>query len=575
MKLTLVAVTLSLVTTGCFLRKTPPAEVKTTAPAPVQVTASSEAKMTQAAKALRDKYGDLIPTIGGDAVFHAETPPEQIERAAKFQGMGAQLPSTHASAVLGSAIVNHIHTAALATFPALKNMPPINFVVRKSIGIKGMAIEAFVCIKIPLVIEGTNPTIVSGTGLAFYPKSIEPLGDVCASYPAATSTEISRALKALEVFYPGCKFREESERIFVNPECNSSLKEKLSGKGDIVAASEFAVRLQGTALAVSDDAFQILNERMMSFLLAHELSHIYRAHIPLGNSKEPSGAEKYQFFYKIQKDKVKSIPVPESNGELSALAAQLRTLSPDLAEDFPDQKFLKFSVNSMKFLCQMSGLPPVIVQPCADLIRSTANFIMDRTKWMWVSDGARIQTLREIDRIAAKVYQVLPGLTLEEWAKRFNSPPESLVFAMGFSAVPNLDIQKDTFQSAIQKKEAENRKSSLAVQAITRKAQDLGLGLYNVEVEADEIAVGLLALAGFNPNDGIDMMFRMAAESNVTGNAFSPSMNDCFKGFVNNWTHWTFSQKNFVPFFGDPRNVHPSKCFRIFNIHTEILSQGY
>ncbi|MCA2960773.1 MAG: hypothetical protein IOD12_11005 [Silvanigrellales bacterium] len=73
--------------------------------------------------------------------------------------------------------------------------------------------------------------------------------------------------------------------------------------------------------------------------------------------------------------------------------------------------------------------------------------------------------------------------------------------------------------------------------ATLRHAQEAGLGWYTDEVEADQLTVGLMALAGFNPAHAVDSLFRLFQDEADIISAFSPSLSDCRKGYLNNWKH--------------------------------------
>jgi hypothetical protein len=79
----------------------------------------------------------------------------------------------------------------------------------------------------------------------------------------------------------------------------------------------------------------------------------------------------------------------------------------------------------------------------------------------------------------------------------------------------------------------------------------------------------LLSIAGMSPNQMPDAMFRSlgALDENTL---FAPGVEDCRKAYQNNWSHWVFNGKPWVPFFGSPHDVHPSNCFRAYNADAEI-----
>jgi hypothetical protein len=103
--------------------------------------------------------------------------------------------------------------------------------------------------------------------------------------------------------------------------------------------------------------------------------------------------------------------------------------------------------------------------------------------------------------------------------------------------------------------------------------------VYNSETEADEFATYLLAMAGSDPRETINLFFQFLADKeNDTATAGKrsalPSLRECRMGYMNSWNHWVFNNQPWVPFFGATNDPHPDECFRIWNVDTETRSFG-
>jgi hypothetical protein len=134
------------------------------------------------------------------------------------------------------------------------------------------------------------------------------------------------------------------------------------------------------------------------------------------------------------------------------------------------------------------------------------------------------------------------------------------------------NLSKVLHGELIRIKEQFNQKA----RALGARAQQIGFGWYTDEQEADEIAVHLMALAGENPRSAADIFFKQLGLFDTGGTStVAPSLSECRKGFLNNWQDWRFNSVPWVPFFGYTYQLHPSDCYRIFNVDKETEAFGY
>jgi hypothetical protein len=104
-------------------------------------------------------------------------------------------------------------------------------------------------------------------------------------------------------------------------------------------------------------------------------------------------------------------------------------------------------------------------------------------------------------------------------------------------------------------------------------AANVGLGVYTVEEEADELALEILSLAGIDPLKATEAWFALFehADANVTETEIPFAR--CRELFKNNWRDHAGNPVA-VP-VGDYEDTHHSWCFRVFNTTNEIAIHNY
>lgn len=104
-------------------------------------------------------------------------------------------------------------------------------------------------------------------------------------------------------------------------------------------------------------------------------------------------------------------------------------------------------------------------------------------------------------------------------------------------------------------------------------AAQVGLGVYTIEEEADELALEILSLAKIDPIKATDAWFALFehADQNVTQTEVPLAR--CRELFKNNWRD---NNGNSVAIpIGDYQDTHHSWCFRVFNTTNEIMTHNY
>lgn len=104
-------------------------------------------------------------------------------------------------------------------------------------------------------------------------------------------------------------------------------------------------------------------------------------------------------------------------------------------------------------------------------------------------------------------------------------------------------------------------------------ATKLGLGVYTIEEEADELALELLTLAGIQPIKATEAWFALFEHADHSITQTEVPLTRCKELFKNNWKDQNGNAVA-IP-VGDYEDTHHSWCFRVFNTTNEIEIHGY
>lgn len=104
-------------------------------------------------------------------------------------------------------------------------------------------------------------------------------------------------------------------------------------------------------------------------------------------------------------------------------------------------------------------------------------------------------------------------------------------------------------------------------------AAKVGLGVYTIEEEADELALEILSLTGIEPIKATDAWFALFEHADKNKTLAEVPLEKCRELFRNNWQD--ASGNPVVVPIGDYQDSHHSWCFRIFNTTHEIKIHRY
>lgn len=104
-------------------------------------------------------------------------------------------------------------------------------------------------------------------------------------------------------------------------------------------------------------------------------------------------------------------------------------------------------------------------------------------------------------------------------------------------------------------------------------AAKVGLGVYTIEEEADELALEILSLTGIEPIKATDAWFALFEHADKDKTLAEVPLEKCRELFRNNWRDESGNHVS-VP-IGDYQDNHHSWCFRIFNTTNEIKIHKY
>jgi Zn-dependent protease with chaperone function len=508
------------------------------------------------------------------------------------------LSQTHKATVLTQAKVSELHAAIVANIPALRNVPEPQVTVIKDAAPNAFTRAGVFCIPLPVVSREARAmdsnsrdwiTVFNGkmfaadAGMAVIGTGASAAQEGCPAGLEARPDLIPALVQSLQKKSPECQVELKNAALLIAPQCYDSVAYSGGVQGVLHLAA-------AASLVVNTGLLAKLDEQHVEAMLAHELAHYYRNHA----SKNLVPGEELSYFYSVHRYTNRSAqPVQDSSPEMTALLQDLRKTA----------SFVPYGVSGMQnhpegtrlaqFLCQnmeksweRAGKvrPADWVVACALLEKK---FLPLRA--LPYSMNRNLRTLSRsqylaLDAAATSVFSVFSRMSIGEMLSLLGSDSPTQERArdgirMAFSwlnpatggHVPKvqngdrISVLAATFNERAHKRDAK-------VLSVVSRARELGFGWYNTEVEADEIAAYILAMAGKSPRQLADSFFRFAAVLDEDS-VFSPPIEECRKGFLNNWTHWTFQGKSWVPFFGSPNELHPSHCFRVYNVDMEIAGQ--
>jgi hypothetical protein len=375
-------------------------------------------------------------------------------------------------------------------------------------------------------------------------------------------------LKAL----PGCQARVTKRTTDFNENC---LNYSVDASNTPAQTREIFVRLTGNWLVVTTGLMQSLTEFEAVYTVFHEAGHYYMAHL-----SHPSAL--YDFFHGLGNANPSSKPLAdpkmqELGKELVYWLKAKEAGERKIAEGAPGQRY-------------HSGLYVIARNVIQDWIRKegTRMACKDLSQHFLTANGLARFPLEKPDPRGQEAYLLyeqkvdacLAGLALDPDMQsrmvgftRYVAPWSTKVLGHvpAFTSVKEL---WDWLHAALPGVLAA---PSTRVMELSKKADDMGLGHYTSEQEADELAIEWLTKFGIDPHHGITAalkLLKLEAKSPPLATSIGAyTYEQCVRAYEAKFRSADGRELR-VP-VGDYSDPHHSSCFRAFNMNREIEAHGY
>ncbi len=404
---------------------------------------------------------------------------------------------------------------------------------------------------------------------------------------------LAAVMASVQKNMPECSLRMNTNVVVMSDECYQRFARVNGYDNGIVDVVGFVQSTAAAGLFVNTGLISRFERRHVMSIVAHEMGHYYRFHT--GETlREMAGHNpriKDHYFRIPQYTNRMSKPPKDHSPEILEL---FKTLENGQVGHIDYKDFsLKHPVGLIKsvfdifYTFQWRGLRSSSPPEVASCLRLKESYKVLETQYGALPGEwhkAPRELLLRADVQTGGCLKELSARSMGEWAiwSTLNENEKSKFFE-GIRSELSSTMNEwpplvDSFRidsavgELIRIKEQFNQKA----RALGARAQQIGFGWYTDEQEADEIAVHLMALAGENPRSAADIFFRHLGLFDTGGtNTVMPSLSECRKGFLNNWQDWRFNSVPWVPFFGYTYQLHPSDCYRIFNVDKETEAFGY
>ena len=319
------------------------------------------------------------------------------------------------------------------------------------------------------------------------------------------------------------------------------------------------------------------DEKVAAFVIAHELSHYYRAH----------GSEigDYSYFYEQTSPALPGKPPHvEDSDALNEELARLFNVptSPKIAGSKTHSRLRPFAIKVMKALAQpqaaSAGLTPVLPE-CGGLYDFVKPFegqlhfgrrLTSEQELTWLGAETRLLECADKTLVGDQPGATLKNASLQGWEQSVFGPtswgPENTTIAQRFAELTVKAVQWDEDSAAFQK-----------------TVVDRHLGIYTTEQEADDLAMDLLASLGMNPAESVEAWWRFTQMSAVTEEqqtalgADGLSLRQCTELYRDGWTKAGEDgvRRPVVIPLGDITEPHHGNCYRLFNLTRERDAHQY
>lgn len=510
----------------------------------------------------------------------------------QFGRSGELLSESHSATKLLQAFVHRIHEALKKEIPAVQSIPEPRIGILQNSTVNAFAFPTVVCVPLRVVsnkaVDASNSTqqwLVVQDGVLQPASVAEELSVKGSDCPASFETRpelIPHIVDSIKQRNPQCRPDYQNNALVMSHECLNEI-----GIGPNIEGVLHIV--QGAGLLVFSGLVKSLEEQHVQAVIAHELAHYYMRHSVI----EKDDGKRLGYFYRIPDYTNRNArPLRDESGNLKELAEALKTVSPFISRQIEGLSYHSETTFGVIRLCSdlramteiaKTKFPDEWDSPCKKI--RAAYKAIDKLNVFGSSppsifQGQSLRQFRELDNAAVEVVQVVSKKTIGEIVVLLRSDLNSdqviketlnkwLTLKNGTDSKKSAPLQDGQRMSEVVAAfNAQVIARDSKTKTLAKTARDIGLGWYTSEVEADEIAAYLLAIGGYSPKQLPDAFFVLAALRET--NAFSPSVEECKKAYLNNWNHWTFNSQPWVPFFGSPEVLHPALCFRIYNSDMEI-----
>ncbi len=372
--------------------------------------------------------------------------------------------------------------------------------------------------------------------------------------------------------FSNCTARVSNREAVFSPGCSSV---SIDGPQSPGQTKEVFVRVSTHWISVTTGLIKGLTEFEAVYTLFHEAAHYYMAHLANPNSL-------YEYFYPLGSANPANKPLAEP--KLAEIGKELvywlkakQTGSRKIAAGAPGQRYQSglyvVARNAISDWTRKEGTKPA----CKDLSKyfvettSLSRFPLEAPD----SNGQKAYLLYE-----KKLDACLLGLPLDAELQnrmvgytRFVAPwsTKILVGVPAFTSVRQLwdwlDQKLPEVMEAPQTKLVE----------VSRRADEVGLGQYTSEQEADELAVEWLIKFGMDPFNGVTASLKLlkieAEFPSLPTSVGAYTYEQCVQAYATQFRA-ADGEEIRVP-VGDYSDPHHSGCYRAFNMNREIAAHDY
>jgi hypothetical protein len=505
-----------------------------------------------------------------------------------FKPGKSHLASTDRLAERSQYWLDEIDSALRQQYPEkLANIPKPQAKVIVDSSANAFVAPAFVCYNIPMELRGDSGElpavffdITRGKISAWIPTT--------SCIEAKDPSEIHKAVAAHNQRDLPCKIKFDQGSFYPSSECqmDPALETNASAKKLVLPQTANWITIHSGLLPSMD------KERAFVGVIAHELGHYYRSHVT-------AFQDDYNYFYQIGPNNSAERPIADESLKEIGEAVYVASLIFNESQVFhrvaeqviPSELFLAAGDLAQQY-CAAGDCPESCSVVAGAAGSKTFQDAVSYFPFSKVEDEALYKSFENIlvhcmSEISFQGQGEKGGLSWEnlenaivnpKWmpfGRRLSPAGQKLVSAslkrLG-STFSKVEHGENLFHViGVLNNELNNLRdisSRLIGQARTMK-----LGRYTREQEADEQAVELLTMVGFNGDAAVDTFLALAKgdKDGFLGGKFGEET--CKTLWNNNWKDASGAEI-FVP-IGDYSQVHQSACFRAYNASRELLTHNY